>query len=186
MQIVLTGYETPKQVGRPRIYHERYSGLGQKRPPGRPRIHPIKPQTEKRPRGRPRVHPVRPKLKRPRGRPPKNWKPLERLMCSTPTPILGPVTRYDFCASSDEHNQVLKASISDDGKSSFISHATLVNRECHDDDSRRSTSSTNADSNNVTDEERREFNWSEVNTTGLPVKMFAEHSDEINTNPLEQ
>ena len=172
MQIVLTGYNTPKQVGRPRIYHERYSRLGQKRPPGRPRIHPIKPQTEKRPRGRPRIHPVRPKLNRPRGRPPKNWKPLERLMCSTPTPILGPVTGSHFYASSDEHSHVLKA--------------TLVNRECYDDDSRRSTSSTNADSNDVADEERREFNWSEANTTGLPVKMFAEHSNEINTNPLEQ
>lgn len=185
MQVVLTGYETPKQVGRPRIYHERYSGLGQKRPPGRPRIHPIKPQTENRPKGRPRIHPVRPKLNRPRGRPPKNWKPLERLMCSTPTPTLGPVLGYDFCASSDEHSHALKASISDEGKSSFISHATVVNRECYDDDS-RSTINTNADSNDAADEERREFNWSDANTTGLPVKMFAEHSNEIDTNPLEQ
>ena len=45
---------------------------------------------------------------------------------------------------------------------------------------------TNADSNDAADEERREFNWSDANTTGLPVKMFAEHSNEIDTNPLEQ
>ena len=184
MQIVLTGYETPKQVGRPRIYHERYNGLGQKRPPGRPRIHPIKSLSEKRPRGRPRIHPVRPKSNRPRGRPPKNWKPLERLMCSTPTPTLEPVS--DFCASSGEHSYVLNPSISDDGNSSFISHATVVNNECYDDDCRRSTTSTNADSNEIAYEERREFNWSEANTTGLPVKMFADHFYEIDTKPLEQ
>ena len=40
-------YETPKHVGRPRIYHERYSGLRQNRPPSWP----FEPRSEKRPRG---------------------------------------------------------------------------------------------------------------------------------------
>lgn len=85
LQVVLTGYETPKQTSRPRIFRDCHMGSKEKRRPGRPRIHPLKPKSEKRPRGRPRIYPVKPKLNRPRGRPPKCWKPLDSLMCSTST-----------------------------------------------------------------------------------------------------
>ena len=106
-------------------------------------------------------------------------------MGSTPASILGPVLCYDFCTSTDKHKYVLQASISDDGKSSFISRATVVNRESYDDDSRKSTASAKSNdsstsNDDVTDEEGREFNWSEGNTTDLPVKTLTEHSNEIN------
>ena len=174
------GYETLKQVGRPRIYHKRHTGSGEKRPSGRPRIHPIKPQSEKRPRSRPRIYPVRPKLNRPRGRPPKNWKPLDTLMCSTSTTGSFSGCNWVSISQSDLASSVpVDGLIFSENENSTPVQQEMFNRDNSDDDSIRTMSSSGSDSatsGRLSEEIAGNVRNSETEVPNLPLYIISEHS----------